>query len=172
MDGGVRMRGGHPGGGVGRVRPAGPEDAGPLGTVQLACRRETYAGLLSPGLLDGQRAEDLVARWQRLLAELPGHTHLAEVDGEVVGFASTRPGEEGSPRELELWGIYVRTAHHGVGLGQVLLDAAVGAEPAFLWVAEANDRAVAFYRRNGFAPDGARQVLAGWDDLPVVRLVR
>jgi len=35
-----------------------------------------------------------------------------------------------------------------------LLDAALGDQPALLWVAEQNPRAIAFYQRNGFSFDG------------------
>jgi ribosomal protein S18 acetylase RimI-like enzyme len=37
-----------------------------------------------------------------------------------------------------------------------LLDVAIGREAASLWVLEGNERAMAFYRRNGFTADGAR----------------
>ena len=36
-----------------------------------------------------------------------------------------------------------------------LADAALGDDPASLWVLEDNPRARAFYRRHGFDPDGA-----------------
>jgi ribosomal protein S18 acetylase RimI-like enzyme len=51
----------------------------------------------------------------------------------------------------------VLAAHHGTGIGQTLLDEVLGSGPAQLWVAKQNPRAIAFYRRNGFAFDGAEQ---------------
>ncbi len=54
-----------------------------------------------------------------------------------------------------------------------LFDAALEAgEPAYLWVAEDNPRAHAFYRRNGFVADGARKVAEQWEDLTEIRMVR
>jgi GNAT superfamily N-acetyltransferase len=69
--------------------------------------------------------------------------------------------------------IYVVASHYGSGAGQRLLDAALGDLPAFLWVADDNPRARAFYARNGFVPDGTTKVgpVAGTPVLEV-RLVR
>ena len=75
-------------------------------------------------------------------------------------------------RELELNGLYLLTAQHGTGLGPALIDAALGDRPASLWMAEDNPRAVAFYGRNGFTPDGARKVEPSWEDIAEVRLTR
>jgi GNAT superfamily N-acetyltransferase len=98
---------------------------------------------------------------------------VAEADGAVVGFAQAVPSRDDPPvRPLELASLYLRAALHGSGLGQALLDAAVGDRPASLWVAEVNPRARRFYERNGFVPDGARQVLGAWEGLIEVRLVR
>ncbi|MFZ5868948.1 MAG: GNAT family N-acetyltransferase [Actinomycetota bacterium] len=83
-----------------------------------------------------------------------------------------RQGPGPRPRRLELHLIYLLAAHHGTGLGQGLLDAAVADAPAFLWIAEDNPRALAFYRRNGFEPDGARDTIEAWQHMVVVRLVR
>ena len=57
--------------------------------------------------------------------------------------------------------------------GQMLLDAALGDAGAYLWIAEDNPRAFAFYRRNGFVPDGATAVheLAG-TPVRILRMVR
>lgn len=60
---------------------------------------------------------------------------------------------------------------HGTGLGQALLDEALGEEDATLWVAEGNARAQSFYARNGFVPEGARKAHSG-SDAPEIRMVR
>lgn len=48
----------------------------------------------------------------------------------------------------------------------------MGDGPAQLWVARDNPRAYAFYRRNGFRPDGAEQVMPEAEGFVEVRLVR
>ena len=97
---------------------------------------------------------------------------VAEVGGEVVGWACTSSGHEtDAPRELWLEGIYVLEQHHGTGVGQALLEAAIGDRPAYLWALEDNPRAHAFYRRNGFELDGADQFDDQWE-VTEVRFVR
>jgi ribosomal protein S18 acetylase RimI-like enzyme len=63
-------------------------------------------------------------------------------------------------------------APHGSGLGQGLLEAAIGTEFAALWVAEENPRAQAFYRRNGFAFTGVKEPIEDWEGLIEVRMAR
>ncbi len=91
-------------------------------------------------------------------------------DGDrIIGWAQASAGrDDDRPRELELEGLYVLDEFHGHGVGQALLDAAVGDRSAYLWVLEDNPRAQAFYRRNGFALDG----VAKWDEQWRVREVR
>jgi len=141
------------------IREARPEDAGRLGVVHVQCWRESYADLLSQQLLDSIRPEDRASRWEQIIASPSDQQWVAEVDGEIVGFAGTGPPrDDDAPRELELYAVYVLTAHYGTGAGQALLDAGIGTEPSFLWIATENPRAEAFYRRNGFEFDGVTKV--------------
>ena len=97
---------------------------------------------------------------------------VAEVDGEIVGWANTSGGrDDDAPRDLELEGLYVLDAHHGTGVGQALLDASIGERPAYLWAIADNPRAHAFYRRNGFELDGATLFDDDWQ-VTHVRFVR
>jgi GNAT superfamily N-acetyltransferase len=130
--------------------------------------------LLSPSFFAARDPDRFAATWARLLADsaLPPVV-VTEVDGEVVGFAQAVPSRDEPPvRPLELTTLYLRAAQHGSGLGQELLDAVLGDRSASLWVAEQNPRARRFYERNGFTPDGAREVLESWEGLVEVRLVR
>ena len=98
---------------------------------------------------------------------------VAELDGEAVGLAAAGASLDESPvRERQLWFIYLLASAQGSGAGQALLDEVLGAEPTSLWVLESNARARAFYARNGFVADGARQS-TGFDDTPdEIRMVR
>ena len=42
-------------------------------------------------------------------------------------------------------------------MGYALLKAAIGDEPAYLWVLDGNPRAIDFYERQGFRFDGTRK---------------
>lgn len=69
--------------------------------------------------------------------------------------------------------LYTVPGVHGSGVGQTLLDALIGDDPAYLWCIDGNDRALAFYRRNGFEADGLTHVCSEpWDGLSMSRLVR
>jgi GNAT superfamily N-acetyltransferase len=170
---------------VGVVRLARPDDAADLVRVHLACWREAYGHLLSEQFLAAREAdaERRTQRWREGIAggDAPW---LAVADGAVVGLAlAVDPSAPvaartdlheaaDQPPGLELAMLYVLASHHGTGLGQQLLDAAVGSQPCSLWVAEDNPRARAFYERNGFRADGAHRTEPTFEDMAIVRLVR
>lgn len=154
------------------VRPAVPDDADAIVDIRNTGWREAYAHLLSPEFLanltnDAESWRDGIARAVRSV------TVVAELDGAVVGFAHAGPAtEEDAPRDWCLPMIYQYSSAHGSGTGQALLDAAIGDRPAYLWTAEDNPRALAFYRRNGFTPDGTRKTIPDWENLAAIRMVR
>lgn len=133
--------------------------------MHAACWREAYGPYVDTELLEERLAETerWLAAWTRHLIDGPPRM-LAEVDGEVVGFAVVGPGrDEDRATPTELYAIYTRAAWWGTGLGQRLWDAVRPEEPCSLWVLEANERAQGFYRRNGFVADGSREHYAGLD---------
>ncbi|MBF4624584.1 GNAT family N-acetyltransferase [Clavibacter sp. VKM Ac-2872] len=158
------------------VRPAVPDDADGIAEVHIRTWQETYAHLLPAAYLAGldvaARAED----WRRTLTEGSAGTPVfVALDGDrIVGFALAGPArDEDPPRPFQLYAINMVASAHGSGAGQALFDAAVGDSPAYLWAADDNPRAAAFYRRNGFARDGGveRQVYQG-AEMVTVRMVR
>ncbi|WP_267424699.1 MULTISPECIES: GNAT family N-acetyltransferase [unclassified Curtobacterium] len=156
------------------VRAAVPEDAEAVAAVHVQAWQEAYAHLLPAAFLAALDPRDRVERWRRTIENPTVVVHVAEVDAAVVGWATAGPGREADAvRPLELEGIYVLAAAHGSGAGQGLLDASLGDRPAFLWVAEHNPRAEAFYRRNGFRRDGSVKVEpVGPHTITAVRMVR
>jgi GNAT superfamily N-acetyltransferase len=167
------------------IRRAGIADAPGIARVHWDSHQTTY---VQTGRVERARVEawtmiDRVARWTANLAiandvyPAPEGFHrmaiwVAVVDDDVVGWANTSLGyEPAAPRELQLEGLYVLDAHHGTGVGQSLLDAAIGDRPAYLWALADNPRAHAFYRRNGFELDGATQFDELWQ-ITEVRFVR
>lgn len=156
------------------VRRATAADAGGIARVHVTGWREAYAERLPADFLASLDADRFARNWERILSDGVTDAFVAERDGEIVGWATAGPGrDDDAPRPRELEGIYVVAAVYGSGAGQQLLDAAVGASPAYLWVMAGNARAEAFYRRNGFAADGgtATHTLGG-TDVPVLRLTR
>jgi GNAT superfamily N-acetyltransferase len=146
------------------IRRATVDDAVDIARVHIQSWRETYSSLVETGELDDLSLERRAERWTTSLA---GGTEvwIAEVDGLVVGFAGLGGGEhEEQCRPRELGALYVIADFHGTGVGQRLLDAAIGDIPAFLFVADRNPRAIRFYERNGFEFDGASE------EYPLVRM--
>lgn len=152
------------------IRRAVPDDAVAYARTHVQTLGETYAHIMPAQFHRDYEArlDELTARHAaRLEAESrdssAGSSWIAfDEAGTVVGFASAGPkrdvawqeGVPDSPIKLELHHLYTLVATHGCGLGQRLLDAAIGDEPAFLWILNDNPRAERFYRRNGFTPDG------------------
>lgn len=156
------------------VRPATVADANGIAVVHVRSWQQTYASLVPPGALDRLDPADRADRWRQIIVQPGTDVLVASLDDQIVGWATAGTGRgEHLPRDRELEGIYVLAEHHGTGTGHALLDAAIGDAPAFLWVADPNPRAQAFYRRNGFVRDGAtmQHLLAG-HPVPAVRMVR
>jgi|SRR3954469_5374103 GNAT superfamily N-acetyltransferase len=159
-----------------RLRQAAPEDAEAVVLMQTLAHEECYAHLLSGGFFRHRRAS-MPERVQRRRAFLDtGEPRILalDADNEVVGYADAGPGrEDDAPEARELYSIYTLRRTYGTGLGAALVSAAVGSGPAYLWVVENNPRALAFYLKQGFRPDGKRNTLPPeWEELPEFRLVR
>jgi len=157
-----------------RIRQATVDDAMPLGAMHVAAWLEAYfPHILSEASFAVVTPEVRGARYVELLTASPGSTWVAVGDGEIIGHSAVVTAEPGSPRDLELASIYVLEKTYGAGVGQALLDAALGDQPACLWVAAENPRAQAFYLRNGFEAVGEpvrrRFILDELDELRMVR---
>ena len=156
------------------VRPARPSDAAGIAAVHVQAWREAYSRLVPADFLAGLDVDERAERWTGILDDGTTDVFVVVDEGHVIGWASASAGRDRlrpAPRELE--GIYVVAAAHGSGAGRLLLDASIGDGPAYLWMADDNPRAEAFYRRHGFARDGAaKEESLGPVVLPVVRLSR
>ncbi|MGU3291870.1 N-acetyltransferase family protein [Williamsia sp. M5A3_1d] len=136
--------------------------------------RETYTGLVAADTVATFDVAEREALWTQALdtAPTPGvTTQVAEIDGEIVGFATTGPPRAERVRDIEVRGFYTLARTHGTGLARTLLAAALGDRPAQLWVLTANARAIAFYRKNGFTEDGTTGIFERWNAAEI-RMIR
>lgn len=160
------------------IRQPTSDDASRIAELHVATWREAYAHLLPQDFFDDQHIQGRHSMWKRILDDSRDEwaVRIAERGTDLIGFAmvgpSFGPDGEGLPRDRQLYSIYVSASDHGSGAGQALLDSALGAGPAMLWVAKENPRAIAFYRRNGFEFDGAEQVDPGAPSITDARMVR
>jgi ribosomal protein S18 acetylase RimI-like enzyme len=156
------------------VRPGTLEDAALLAELGARTFDETFA--------PHNRAEDMrlylarsygIRQQSAELADPAIATLLAELDGQVAGYAQLRSGPTPScvtgPGPLELWRFYVDRPWQGQGVAQALM-AAVRAEAVrrggrtlWLCVWERNERAKAFYRKCGFLDVGSQPFILGTD---------
>ena len=105
-----------------------------------------------------------LARIEQELAEKTSLHLIAWCDGEAVGFVRARdntlPIASIRPAQMELQRLYVKKDWQGLGIGQVLMDAAIGslhargAQEICLGVWEENEKAQRFYAKYGFEPVG------------------
>ncbi|MCJ1715568.1 GNAT family N-acetyltransferase [Curtobacterium sp. VKM Ac-2922] len=156
------------------ARPAEIADADAIARVHVQAWKEAYAHLLPAAFLDDRDVGQYAERWRTIIGSGSTDVAVADLDGVVVGWAAAGAGRDhDAPRDRELEGIYVLAAVYGSGAGQALIDRAVGDAPAYLWIAEHNPRAEAFYHRNGFRRDGVvKREQLGPHTLDVVRMVR
>ena len=143
-------------------RPA-PADAQTLSDLHWQTWQQTYTHLLPEDYFSEQNYQSRLAFWRRALADDNPALRLrvAQDDaGALIGFVFAGPPNthrgEVHPSGLQLYSLYVLSEYHGSGVGQALFDAALGQDPAVLWVAKENPRAISFYRRNGFDFDGTQ----------------
>jgi GNAT superfamily N-acetyltransferase len=154
------------------VRDARPGDVAAICRFGQAHIRSHYAPLIGEDAADAQVRDwwneayvrDAVAR---------GSMVVAESGGTVVGVGQS--GRAGADHVV--YKLYVDPGHRGTGLGPRLLDVLVERLPAdadrlFVEHVAANERAGAFYEREGFAVDRVEPSTTGRPQLAQVWRVR
>lgn len=165
------------------LRPAGGEDAERLALIGAATFLETFAGILEGDAIVAHCArEHGVDAYRALLEDDDSAAWIAEAKagGAPLGYALVTAPKlaQAEPGDLELKRIYSFSRTHGTGLGAALMGRAtghaeaVGARRLLLGVFAGNMRALAFYRRHGFAKIGERRFRVGNQECEDVVLAR
>ncbi len=156
------------------IRRAAPDDAAALAEFGARCFFDTFATITAPADMSAHLSRTWSA--QRQSAEISDaslDTLLAcDAHLTLAGFAQVGPGAPGcvpTTAPLELKRLYVDRFWHGNGVAQQLMAAVLdcarrrGANELWLGVWEGNQRAQAFYRKNGFAEVGTQIFMVGSD---------
>jgi GNAT superfamily N-acetyltransferase len=133
------------------LRPATAADVEAIAALFHEGWHDVHPGLVPDGLPERRTPEAFRERVTQRVAETD-ETTVAEVDGEIAGFIMVS-GDEAEQ-------VYVGRSHRGSGVAALLLTEAErqiaegGFEVAWLAVVRGNDRAQAFYGRQGWDDDG------------------
>ena len=172
-----------------RLRVAGPGDATALSAAAGRLFHAAYRDTHTEDDLAQHIGEHLTAdAFAADLADPATRVVLAEAEGSIAGYIQLHAGAAGEAPDavgpgptLEVKRLYVDARWHGQGVAGRLLATAearareLGAERVWLIVWERNERAKAFYRREGFRRVGSHPFRLGsrvYDDDVMVRALR
>jgi diamine N-acetyltransferase len=143
------------------IRKINIEDLDELQRVSRDTFHETFAAVNSAEDMAKYLEEELSA--SKLSVELANPDsvfYFAEEDEQVIGYLKLNFGQAQTElkdgRAVEIERIYVLAAHQGKQIGQLLYQQAlqaakeINAEYVWLGVWEENQKAINFYRKNGF----------------------
>ena len=156
------------------IRPAKSSDAASLAAIAERTFRETFAADNSEENINLHCAQNFSVEMQsEEISDPQLTTLLAEVVGELVGFAQLRLAQAAAcvkgDRPAELHRIYVSGEWHGRGVANQLMRAIyaaaarAGTDCIWLGVWERNLKAIAFYRKCGFSVVGDHAFMLGRD---------
>ncbi len=100
--------------------------------------------------------------------------YLLHADGELAGYLklneSAAQTDINDPQSIEIERVYVKKSFQSAGLGKLLLgkakEVAAAKKKTYLWLGvwEKNDRAIAFYQKNGFYVIGKHPFFMGTEE--------
>jgi diamine N-acetyltransferase len=162
------------------VREANADDAASLALIGSSTFLETFAGILAGDAIVTHCERSHSSKAYSGYLGNGSRAWLAELSpGKApIGFALTGQPDLPSARDgdIELKRIYLLSRFHGIGLGAELMrqaiKAAQGSPRLLLGVYAGNDRAQAFYRKNGFEQIDTRRFDVGgvfYDDIVFAR---
>ncbi len=125
--------------------------------------QDAYSGLIDQAYLDSltiEKCTDIAFRWTDNLL-------VAKENDKVVGFVGYGVcGDDSLPETGEIFSIYILKECYDKKIGYALMRAALEKLSEYrkivVWVLEGNHRAIRFYEKCGFQPDGTtKQIQLG-----------
>jgi len=133
------------------LRPATADDVGAIAALFHRGWHDVHPGRVPDGLTERRTPEAFLDRVRQRVAETDDTT-VADVDGTVAGFVMVHRDEAEQ--------VYVGRGFRGSGVAALLLTEAerqiaeAGYDVAWLVVVRGNDRAQAFYAKQGWVDEG------------------
>ena len=131
-----------------------PEEFSGKAFVHWKTWHEAYPGLVSAEYLEKltlEKCEEIAHRWSENIL-------VAKDKERVVGFVGFGDRGEEAPGFGEIFAMYVLPEYHGTGVAQKLMEAGLAQLKDYpeicLWVLRENRRAIRFYEKCGFLPNG------------------
>jgi diamine N-acetyltransferase len=165
------------------IRYANPSDAKRLAALAEETFRDTFASMNTVGDMEMHCRTSYGEAMQAAEISDPRMVTLVyEDEGDMIAFAQLRWAEApscvsaGTPGEIQR--LYVAKAWHGKGIAQDLMSACIqemekrGSDVVWLGVWERNPRAIAFYKKYGFAEVGDHVFPLGRDPQRDIVMVR
>lgn len=130
------------------IRAATAVDADPIAALHAASWRSAYRGIMSDDALGAGLDDERRDHWRARLAAMTDHDVVLMIDG-VAFIAIWAEGDPGYGAYID--NLHVHPERRSGGIGRRLLGEAArlvagrGQQRAYLWVFDANVRAIAFY---------------------------
>ncbi len=148
------------------IRPATPFDAYALAIVHCDSIRAAFSGLLDDYVAERSSLPYCEQGWIGRLDKCEVATVVLTCGKQIVGFASVGPSPDEDVKGIagELDRIYLHPSVWGHGHGSVLLRwceeklTELKFRTIKLWVFEVNERALRFYEKHGYKPDGCKKL--------------
>ena len=163
------------------IRTAVSNDAPAIAHVHVASWQSAYKGQLPDAILDNLSVERRQQYWQQEIHEGGTAVFVAEVAGQVVGFANVGASRDPDATKAvgEIYAIYLLATFWRQGIGKKMMQAGLNelvrrnCSSTMLWVLKSNQRTINFYTGMGFSLDGTDKVEQwGKFDIHEVRMVR
>ncbi|SJL84209.1 GNAT family N-acetyltransferase [Vibrio palustris] len=144
-----------------RVRKALIDDVDGIAHIHVSSWAYAYNGLMPKSFIDNYTFEKRQKLWSNIIKRDLAVVLVAEGDEGLSGFLCFgQPNTFKDTDVYDLSSIYIDPDKMGVGIGQLLYDKCEGmlrtlnAQKVMLRTLDSNERALNFYRKQGFAPTG------------------
>lgn len=143
--------------GYATVRDARQDDAKELAELFANSWHGAYVGIIPDIDIRRMIASRSRKYWQKFLRHSDGLL-VIEAGGRIAGYATIGPARTRGDFEGEIYEFYVAPLYQGLGLGEILFEAArtrleaAGKRGLIVWALADNDRAQSFYMGRGGIP--------------------